>query len=180
MSLNNEIEIWQPIVGYEWRYEVSNLGRVKSLFNGVILVSCLDPEYSIVSLKKEIGGYKTLKVHRLVMTAFMGKSHYHINHKDLNRQNNRLDNLEYCTLRQNCIHYNKEHPKTSKFIGVSWDKSRNKWRSTIKIKNGWRQLGRFNSEINAYSARLKGEIKFYFNGELSNDFVCPHQSRVKC
>lgn len=47
---------------------------------------------------------KTMKVHRLVMKAFYGDSKFTVNHKDKNRKNNHLDNLEYLTIGENNYH----------------------------------------------------------------------------
>lgn len=168
-----EVEQWRPVVGYEEIYEVSNFGRVKSLPRvvtrkdgyilevvGTILVPALDPKYSILSLGKD-RKYTTKKVHRLVMEVFIGKDSRPVNHKDFNRQNNRLDNLEYCTTQENSIHYHRANPKTSRLIGVCFDKIRNKWRASIHVDGKWISLGRHNSELEAHTARLSYEISLY-------------------
>ena len=101
-------EIWKDIKGYEGLYQVSNLGRVKSLYvhNGTnerILKQ--DTEkfgYKRVLLYKG-KNHKKYKVHRLVAEAFipkpMGKNI--VNHKDEDKSNNVVSNLEWCTQKYN-------------------------------------------------------------------------------
>ena len=83
---------WKPIKGYEGLYEVSNDGRVRRLrfTNG-------NHDFEKV---RECKG-NTKRVHRLVANAFRGESNLQIDHIDGNKQNNRLDNLEYVTPKEN-------------------------------------------------------------------------------
>lgn len=53
------------------------------------------------------GARKTINVHRLIMYAFFGISKLEVNHKDGNKENNHIDNLEYVTTKENCIHRNR-------------------------------------------------------------------------
>jgi hypothetical protein len=107
-------EEWRPVVGYEGRYEVSNLGRVKSLPKAQfkvekILKPYINPHngYSYICLIKD--NHKVSKrIHCLVMGAFnpVNKLHgydpdYTIDHKDGNKTNNSLSNLEWCTQLEN-------------------------------------------------------------------------------
>ena len=94
-------EIWKNIAGYEGLYEVSSFGRVRSLRFGKTKI--LKPGknkkgYLRVSLCKN-GKQKTFFVHRLVAQAFLENPQNlpQINHKDENKQNNRLENLEWCS-----------------------------------------------------------------------------------
>ena len=102
-------------MGYEGYYQVSNMGRVKSLerkckcrSNGIKTIHCkiltpgVDKGYLKVNLLKE-GKQKQYTVHRLVATAFLpNENNYpYINHKDENPSNNRVDNLEWCTPKYN-------------------------------------------------------------------------------
>lgn len=110
------MEIWKDIPNYEGYYQVSNLGRVKSLtrlvpgvkcwrkIQGVILKPYSNPRgYLWVSLLKN-GVEKRRQVHRIVMEAFVGPSKQHVNHIDSNPKNNRFDNLEYSGPLENSIH----------------------------------------------------------------------------
>lgn len=95
-------EIWKDIEGYESLYQVSNLGRVKSkcLKNERILKTRKHPNgYEIVNLKS-----KTYAVHRLVAKTFIPNPNKYkeVNHKDENKLNNKIDNLEWCSRKYNC------------------------------------------------------------------------------
>lgn len=113
------IEIWKNIKGYEKLYQVSNLGNVKSLkrkiitYNGKkmclktvqerILKSSLTKNgYLKVGLTKN-GKTKTYLVHLLVIRTFKGISKLYTDHKDCNKINNNINNLEYVTPKENTI-----------------------------------------------------------------------------
>ena len=105
-------EIWKPIKGYEGLYEVSNLGNVKSLCDkrGERLRKLVPDKngYMTVCLKKE-GKYCNKKVHRLVASAFLEneENYPHVNHKDLNKANNAVENLEWCSAKYNNLYKDK-------------------------------------------------------------------------
>ena len=101
-------EEWRPIKGYEGLYEVSNMGRVKSLYCGKTRILKQDTNqggYMVVDLHKNRTSNRKL-VHRLVATAFIRNSNSYkiINHKDGNKKNNTIDNLEWCTWSYNTKH----------------------------------------------------------------------------
>ena len=98
-------EIWKDIKGFEGRYQVSNLGRVRSLLrNGLIRKQKLfgNTDYLHVVLLKD-RKYTRLSVHRLVAEHFVEgyKEGYVVNHKDENVMNNTVSNLEWCTYSYN-------------------------------------------------------------------------------
>ena len=113
-------EIWKDIEEYEGIYQISNKGRIRNK-KGRILRTCnkqgkknFDPEndYQKVHLSKK-GIIKTYSVHRLVAKAFIPnyKNLPQINHKNGKKNDNNADNLEWCTNRENCLHYHKKLKK---------------------------------------------------------------------
>lgn len=152
------MEVWENIDGFEG-YQVSNLGNVKSLnYNNTNKPKLLKPKinkdnYYYVGLRKDKKAH-TKKIHQLVAIAFLNHNpcgmEKVVNHKDFNKLNNSLSNLEIVTNRENC---NKKHLKsTSKYTGVSYSKERKKWCSMIMINGKNKNLGRYNSEIEAHNA----------------------------
>ena len=114
-------EIWRDIKGFEGKYMVSNLGRVKSLnYNKTgkekIMKGVPDGYgYFQLSLCKE-GKVKNCRINRLVAQAFIPNPDNlpEVNHKDKIRTNNRVDNLEWCTTQ-----YNVEYSKAKAVIGIN-------------------------------------------------------------
>jgi hypothetical protein len=104
-------EKWKPIPGYEGFYSVSSLGRVQSdryykcSWPGKEIKPGLSPKYKRVTLTKN-GSRKNASIHTLVCLAFIGPrpKGYVVNHKDSNKLNNELSNLEYVTASQNVHH----------------------------------------------------------------------------
>ena len=108
-------EIWKDILNYEGLYQVSNFGNVRSLKNRwglrktpkLVKQQLTKKGYKRVPLTKE-NKPKQFMVHRLVYEAFKGKikNNYEINHKDLDRTNNDITNLEEITHTNN-VRYSK-------------------------------------------------------------------------
>lgn len=97
-------EMWKDIKGYEELYWVSNLGRVKSKRK---ILKPINSEYLKVGLSKN--GIQTTKyIHRLVAETFLGKSDLQVNHKDENKHNNCVDNLEWITFKENMNYGTKQ------------------------------------------------------------------------
>lgn len=96
-------EIWKDVLDYEGLYLVSNFGRVKSLIKGIILKPGFKGRgYLCVNLCKD-GKLKNFLVHRLVVEAFQGKipEGLVVNHLNEIKTDNRLENLEICTHKEN-------------------------------------------------------------------------------
>lgn len=155
-------EIWKDISGYNGLYQVSNLGRVKSLANNFtrkekILKNNIDSNgYNVVVLHKK-GIRKTRTVHQLVSIAFLNHMpngrDLVINHKNFIKTDNIVTNLEIVTARENG---NKKHLKsTSKYTGVSWHKRDKIWHSQIHINGENKHIGYFKNEIDASIAYQK-------------------------
>lgn len=104
--MEEEIEVWKSLDFMEYpNYEVSNMGRVKSLYFGKekILKPTKDKVgYLRNQLSKNSKG-KWFLVHRLVASAFLENPDNLpcVNHKDENKGNNRVENLEWCTIKYN-------------------------------------------------------------------------------
>ena len=132
-------EIFIDIIGYDGKYSVSNLGRVRSnervveCFNGLVMSK---KTYRSTIYRQQIGygGYKcvTLRdsitkktrstyVHRLVALHFCDNTHSkeYVNHKDGNKHNNVFSNLEWVTASENCLHSHRMGltPKTKGNLG---------------------------------------------------------------
>lgn len=102
-------EEWRPAPDYEGLYEVSSLGRVRSLYFGEPRPSRLGADtdgYPMVMLTKD-GKRSPKKVHRLVCVAFHGPSrpvHREVAHLDGDKTNARADNLKWCSKVENHSH----------------------------------------------------------------------------
>lgn len=98
---------WKTIDGYDDQYLISDIGEVASFKQGKIklLVPADDFGYLRVVLSKK-NKRKNLKIHRLVAQYFVqNKRNVNaVNHIDGNTKNNRYDNLEWCTTKENCLH----------------------------------------------------------------------------
>lgn len=170
-------EIFMDVPGYEGMYQVSNIGRVKSLSRKVsngtgefisqekILKSFLSgakgEEYITVALSKD-SLKKPFKMHVLQMKTFKPEDYqkcvdfpkmYVVDHKDNVRHNNNIENLQVITFRENASKDRKQG--TSLYTGVYWYPSRNKWRAKIYINGKFVHLGYFKEEIDAHNAYQK-------------------------
>jgi len=94
---------WRDIPGYEGLYKVSNFGEVYSSYKKKLLTPVKNSGYHSFNLHKNKSG-KIIKAHRIVMEAFKGKSSLTINHINGVKTDNRLENLEYCSHRDNLLH----------------------------------------------------------------------------
>ena len=119
-----DTEIWKPIEGYEGLYEVSSYGNVRSLprngLKGKQLKLNINNHngYVYVCLSKE-NHRLNKRAHVLVAKAFLSPQSEQVNHKDGDKANNHVDNLEWCTRSENMRHAYRiglEKPKGYKVI----------------------------------------------------------------
>lgn len=156
-------EIWKDIKGYEKYYEVSTLGNVRRKGKLKNLKPAPNNKgYLSVGLSVN-GIQKTKYIHNLVAVNFLnhrpeGMSKV-IDHIDGNKENNKLDNLQILSNRENISKYITKNRKrySSKYLGVT--RQGNKWKSSISVSmNGKRKqihLGLYENEEDAHIAYLK-------------------------
>lgn len=121
-------EIWKDIKGYEGLYQVSNYGKIKSLSRHIIRINgnYLIDKDKLLKQKKNPKGYVSVSlckkgvikyrmIHRLVAEAFIPNPNNYpcVNHKNENKVDNRLENLEWCSYT-----YNNEYNNRAKKVGV--------------------------------------------------------------
>lgn len=161
-------EKWKSIKGFEGLYEISNYGNVVSLakkwkgHQGNIFkkeLTILKPKhhkqgYTLYTLCKN-GTRKNYSTHTLVYDHFgvgerNGKKIV-VDHIDENKSNNRIDNLQLLTPRENISKSIKLKEKPSKYVGVYWHNRDGKWGTQIWFDGKRIYLGLFEKEIDAYN-----------------------------
>lgn len=177
-------EIWIDINGYEGVYQVSNLGNVKSLSRDIRVSDKLGGHrkkkesllkfdvckngYLRVNLNKD-GIGKHFLVHRLVAEAFLPNPQKlpQVNHKDENKTNNRVDNIEWCDAKYNS-NYGERTKKSSiaKLKPVKqYDMQGNFVQEFASLKDAWDSIGmrfcqkdcKFGKSVGGYQWRMKDE-----------------------
>ena len=152
---------------FEGLYQVSETGIIKALERkvkmpngGIKIIKEHYPKlsetlkgYLKVMLTDKNGIRKGRFVHRLVASHFIYESKLQVNHKDKDKQNNNVDNLEYVTNRQNVIHSIDKTKTSSKYTGVT--KQRNKWQCQKMINGKRTYLGLFDTPEQARDKYLE-------------------------
>lgn len=147
------MEKFKPVVGYEGRYEVSNYGKVRSLIYNKIRILKQHPNkqgYLMVKLSKGNQKQRTRSVHLLVAHAFLnhasdGTQKVVVDHKDGDNSNNKLENLQLITQRENSM-------KGKNIKGYSLHKPSGLFFSRIYIDGKNVHLGYFKTKEEARSA----------------------------
>lgn len=165
----NQKEVWRPVKGFEGRYEVSNLGRVKTIphyvnhTNGKRLV-----KERLRPLQKHNQGYLSVGlsslsrlVHRLVAQAFIAnpKKLKFVNHKDGNKHNNCVENLEWCTRQENENHAFSTGLKNSTGSNNAMSKLDEKKVYEIKYKSHGKSTKFLSEKYNVHMATIQRIIK---------------------
>ena len=160
-------EIWKDVPTYEGMYQVSNLGRVKSLSRLIKKSGYFICQERILKNGLSKNGYYTVAlsgksyyIHKLVAVVFLNhvpcKYKLVIDHKNDNPLDNRVENLQIVTQRENACKTQGRY--SSKYKGVCWHKNHKKWAVSIYIDGKKTFLGYFNCELAAslaYQNKLK-------------------------
>lgn len=167
-------EIWKDVTGYEGLYQVSNFGRVKSFGNTAgrktkILkhnVGSLGYAY-VVLCKDKV--QKTFKIHRLMAVEFIPNptGRLFVNFKNADRSDLRLENLEWCNMREVSSRRWNGHKREGKYAGVYRLKKNVRWTAMITVSSKSLHLGVYDTEEEAYNARLKFMEKY----KIENKFL---------
>ena len=170
---NIQQEIWKDITNFEGYYQISNLGRVKSLErivphsaskNRTVFERILSPAfdkngYERVNLSKN-HKLKYLRVNVLVASAFLDSHNFNkcyvVDHINNIKTDNRVCNLQIISTRENTSKDKFRLNKSSKYVGVSFEKSSKKWVANIRINGKATKIGRF---VNEYDAHLAYQNK---------------------
>jgi len=172
-EINNrfEEEVFKTVPNCDGFYEVSSLGRVKSLrCNKELILKQVNDGRGYNQVRLTLNeSFKTYKVH--VLSAIVFHNHKPcgkvlvVNHKNFIRTDNKANNLEIVTMRENG---NRKHlPSSSEFVGVHWSKVNNKWRSGIVLNGKQKYLGVFENEIDAHKAYQKELLAIKLNNIYS-------------
>jgi len=160
-------EMWKDIPNYEGLYQVSNLGKAKSLSRKICNhQGCyISKEKILKPFLCKSRGYPTIRIsnknvkksfpiHKLVAILFLNHNpnghNIVVDHIDNNKLNNKVNNLQLVSSRVNASKDKKN--KTSKYTGVSWNKTRKLWASQIYYNKKHYKLGFFQDEIEAHLA----------------------------
>ena len=156
-------EIWKDIPGYEGLYQISNKGKIKGLYryNKILKTHCNKHNGYVYALLCNNKKEKCYRVHRLVAQTFLENKENkpYVNHKDGNKQNNCVENLEWCTAKENTEHAfknglisikkGKENHMYGKYGDKHWNSKKVMNIETGKIYNSFGDIARELNIINA-------------------------------
>lgn len=122
-----EGEMWKPIIGYETLYECSNLGRIKSLWNGMEINGCHDKDgYGKIMLTNIDGKQTTFRRARLIAINWIPNpdNKPEVDHIDCDRTNDSVSNLRWVTSEENKKNVNTKLNKENVDYGFNRGKHR--------------------------------------------------------
>jgi hypothetical protein len=158
-----QIEIWKDIIGFEGHYQVSNLGRIKSLERilttkigrrltvkeKILKIFLSRQSYQLICLALNDEKFPK-QVHTIVAEAFLiKKPNSEVNHIDGNRLNNHVSNLEYVTHLENINHRERSNKNQERY-GITLEKKKNLWLAQISINGKPKKIGRSKCKEKAY------------------------------
>lgn len=153
-TMEQSIEIWKDVVGYEGYYQISSFGKVKRVsrigcFGNLIKehpIAVYEGErYMLVTLNK-LGKKRPNLLHRVIAQAFIPNPDNlpEVNHKDGNRLNNSIENLEWCTSSENQLHAYKIGLQINPWIGKKGIKHPCS-KPVVKLSIDGKEIERFDS-----------------------------------
>ena len=168
------MEIWQTIEGYD-NYQISNYGNVKNITTGKLLKTRVNNSTGYVMVDiRNCGQRKTFSIHRLVAMAFIPNEDGfpQVNHKDENKQNNHVDNLEWCSSKYN-VNYgsHNERVKEAKKLNphTYTDEERQRMSERVRGENHWNYGNEWSEEVktaNMMSQSNRKRVRCVETGEI--------------
>ena len=176
-------EEWRCVAEYEGLYEVSSLGRIRSLGHTTVDTKNVERSFKgrVLNLSTDSNGYniKTLylnrercafRLHRLIAQAFIPNPNGlpYIDHIDGNKENNNINNLEWVTAQENTERYHSKIESSSKYNKVSFSPSHKKWIAQLLVDGKSIHIGSFDSEEEAHFAQVLSKKEL---NELGSSYV---------
>lgn len=147
-------EIWLHIKTHPGQYYVSNRGRVKNINYEGRAIERLLKQHDSHGYKMVLINRVKCFVHKIEAQCFLGDTDLFVNHKDGNKSNNEIDNLEYVTYRSNICHRYFVVENRGIPIGAHFHKTNKVWQSEINIDGKLKYLGSFNTKEEAHGEYL--------------------------
>lgn len=177
---NLDGEIWKDIDGYEGHYRISNFGRVYSIKSGILLKQKNKRGYLEVGLCKN-GKHRYMQTHRLVALNFIPNPENlpNVNHKDENKQNNCVSNLEWCTVKYN-INYGSrtERATQSNISSGHYKRLAEELKASGFFENRTRKLresGKYDEMSSNLRKLLSKKIKCIDTGKIYDSMISASQ-----
>jgi hypothetical protein len=156
-------EKWIPVSEWEDKYEVSDTGNVRHIGSKDNLRPALRNGYSLVAFSNYHNNHSSKSVHRIVLMSFHpcdNMKKLTVNHKDGNKLNNRLDNLEWCTILEN-----NQHARRTGLCNQDGEKSSRSKITNIQAKEirQMRKTGKTLNEIGKIFGLCKSSTSYIVN-----------------
>lgn len=153
-NLDLETIVWKDIPNHP-DYQASNMGHIRYR-NKLVKLNNTPNGYLVCNIRIAPGKYKTFNVHQLIAITFLNHvpqgRKWHIDHKDWNKTNNKVSNLQIITARENCAKDAFRRKKVKTPPGSVLNETTRKWHSTVHYKYNVINLGQFDTETEAVDA----------------------------